>query len=185
MLKIIAITVGCVLFVGLISGQGQQYVVIATVRCSSTHSLSISGFHIENPDGHWWGDISDLGNITCGPNGRKVLQSTRGIAPDPPYRIDDIGIVYICAPGSYPNFQAFLKASPCPRDGCKAGAGATLPARVSLPCSPEAGTIDITVSTQKSAPTFTEWGPIALGVLLAGSLAWMIRKRAAHWPTRA
>ena len=35
------------------------------------------------------------------------------------------------------------------------------------------------------APTLTEWGLIALGVLLAGSLAWMIRRKVITRPTGA
>lgn len=35
------------------------------------------------------------------------------------------------------------------------------------------------------APTLTEWGLIALGILLAGSLAWMIRRRVITRPTGA
>ncbi len=36
-----------------------------------------------------------------------------------------------------------------------------------------------------SVPTLTEWGLLALGVLLAGSLAWMIRRRVAAGPAGA
>lgn len=54
------------------------------------------------------------------------------------------------------------------------------------------GTIEVIRHTLKSrlpscpvVPTATQWGLIALGLLLAGSLAWMIRRRAAIRPAGA
>lgn len=45
---------------------------------------------------------------------------------------------------------------------------------------------DLTIcKKEKAAPTLTEWGLIVLGMLLAGSLAWMIRRRVITRPSTA
>lgn len=53
------------------------------------------------------------------------------------------------------------------------------------PDGPKSFKLDPTSVTFRSTPTLTEWGLIALGLLLAGSLAWMIRRRVIARPAGA
>ncbi len=55
--------------------------------------------------------------------------------------------------------------------------------RVTIASDDDSSSTTIVVNT--AVPSVTGWGLIALGILFAWSLAWVIRRRVAHRPTRA
>jgi hypothetical protein len=185
-LAVVGLAVALVAVPALTQG-GAPVAVNAFINCPNGVSYTGILGTLEDNNGTLWGIVTDdpqvTGNwvICTGLAGRKQLVTKKTGPAARPTRVDKFGISYSCARGAFPNNQA--GAAQIMATGMKsAGALAAVPGRIRLPCSPEEAEIEITVGP---VPTLTEWGLIALAVLLAGSLAFMIRRRLAPRPAGA
>jgi hypothetical protein len=190
-LAVVGLAVTLVAVPALTQG-GAPAAVNASIKCPDGVSYTGILGTLEDNNGTLWGIVQDTDNpqatgiwvICTGKAAQKRLLTKQTGTAARPTRVDKFGISYYCAKGEFPNNQqgAVQLMAAAGGKSKSAGALAAVPGRIRLPCSPEEAEIEITVGP---VPTLTEWGLIALAVLLAGSLAFMIRRRLAPRPAGA
>ncbi|MCK4392910.1 IPTL-CTERM sorting domain-containing protein [Candidatus Bipolaricaulota bacterium] len=155
---------GGVKYIGIEPGGAVSYYVYKVTDPDKVHSLRLYYLKGVDKKGNEIWSLGD-GNCTwgtthCGSNEGKC-KINQGKAKER----DHLIMIYDCqkSAGNFDSSWRVKKGSP----------------------NQDPGLAFIGPSEIKGAPTLTEWGLIALGILLAGSLAWMIRRRVITRPTGA
>jgi len=192
---LVAVGAVVVLAMGMTAPALAQVRVQATINCPKDVSYILLTFALEDNNSNLWGVVDSPQGVfvNCtGVQGANPLDVRKTGTAANPQRVDKFGISYYCAPGLYPNTRADavrLMAAAGGKPNGEAGSLATVPGKIKLPCPhpqvPQGAAPAEIVIEVGAVPTLTEWGLIALAVLLAGSLAFMIRRRLAPRPAGA